>query len=256
MKDQETIAVIKEKLTNKSFSQEWLETIKQDERKGVKQLLNRYYKEKEKEAELHAQFIRMSEFETGLYQEGYRLIAGVDEVGRGPLAGPVVTAAVILPHDFYLPGINDSKALSQLKREEFYEIIMDQAISVSLGQANANEIDYYNIYQATKIAMQRSVEGLNEQPDYLLLDAMRLEQIKIPQESIIKGDSKSISIAAASIIAKVERDRIMKEIGAEYPMYQFESNVGYGTKAHLEALKKYGVTTHHRRSFQPVRQYT
>ncbi|MFD2638256.1 ribonuclease HII [Piscibacillus salipiscarius] len=256
MKENETIAVIKEKLSSHSFSQEWLEKVKQDERKGVKKLLDRFYKEKEKEANLNEHFIKMSENENRLYQEGYQLIAGVDEVGRGPLAGPVLTAAVILPNDFYLPGINDSKALSEQKREEYYHIIKEQALAVSVGQANAKEIDYYNIYQATKIAMQRAVEGLHMEPDYLLLDAMRLEVIKVPQESIVKGDSKSISIAAASIIAKVERDQIMKKLGEDYPMYQFDRNAGYGTTAHLNALEEYGVTPYHRRSFQPVRQYT
>ncbi len=150
MKENETIAVIKEKLSSHSFSQEWLEKVKQDERKGVKKLLDRFYKEKEKEANLNEHFIKMSENENRLYQEGYQLIAGVDEVGRGPLAGPVLTAAVILPNDFYLPGINDSKALSEQKREEYYHIIKEQALAVSVGQANAKEIDYYNIYQATK----------------------------------------------------------------------------------------------------------
>ncbi|SEP56631.1 ribonuclease HII [Piscibacillus halophilus] len=256
MKDRETISVIKEKLSNEEFSHEWLESIKQDERKGVQQLLNRFLKQKEKQSKLHEQFLKMSEFETELYQQGFCYIAGVDEVGRGPLAGPVVTAAVVLPQDFYLPGINDSKSLSEQQRNEYYHVIQEHATSIGIGLADAKEIDYFNIYQATKIAMQRSIEALTTQPDYLLLDAMRLEQVNIEQQSIVKGDAKSISIAAASIIAKVERDRMMKEIGEEYPMYQFERNVGYGTKAHLEALREYGPTPYHRRSFQPVRQYT
>ncbi|RPF56012.1 ribonuclease HII [Aquisalibacillus elongatus] len=256
MSQKETVTVIKERLQKGEFTNGWFEQLKQDSRKGVQQLINRFEKQKQKEQEVHDDFLRMSQIEQQLYNNGYQYIAGVDEVGRGPLAGPVVTASVILPKDIYLPGLNDSKKLSLEQREYFYNRIKENAIAIGVGQADAQEIDYLNIYQATKLAMKRSIDGMAKQPDYLLIDAMRLDQVDVEQQSIVKGDSKSISIAAASVVAKVERDRLMEEIAKDYPMYQFESNVGYGTKAHLDSLKEYGPTPYHRRSFQPVRQYT
>ncbi|TFB23228.1 ribonuclease HII [Filobacillus milosensis] len=256
MTKKETIAVIKKTLEEDQFSTNWFNRIIEDERKGVQQLIKKYSQEKEKETILHEQFIKMSELETALHYKGYQFISGIDEVGRGPLAGPVVAASVILPKDFYLPGLNDSKKLSHEQKEKFYRIIQEEALAVGVGEASAKEIDYYNIYQATKLAMTRSIESLNQKPDYLLIDAMSLENISIEQESIIKGDSKSISIAAASVIAKVTRDQWMAKIGEQYPMYQFENNSGYGTRAHLKALEEHGPTPYHRRSFEPVRQYT
>ncbi|GEL75895.1 ribonuclease HII [Tenuibacillus multivorans] len=256
MSKQETITVIKKKLEQKEFSNKWLEQLKTDERKGVQKLLKQYNQKQEKALQLHEQFIHMTKIETELYETGIDLIAGVDEVGRGPLAGPVVAAAVILPKDFYLPGLNDSKQLTIEQRDHFYETIYKQAMAIGIGQADAKEIDYYNIYQSSKLAMKRAVDSLKQQPNYLLVDAMKIDSLLIEQQSIVKGDAKSISIAAASVIAKVTRDRLMAEIGEVYPMYQFERNVGYGTKAHLNALRKHGPTPYHRRSFQPVRQYT
>ncbi len=174
------------------------------------------------------------------------------KISRGPLAGPVVCAAVILGENFFLPGLNDSKALSEKKREQLYEYIMDHALSVGIGSASATEIDELNIYQATKLAMTRAVKQLEISPEYLLIDAMELP-LSIPQTSIIKGDAKSISIAASSIIAKVTRDRYMKELGEKYPQYGFESHMGYGTSQHIQAIEKYGVIEEHRRSFAPVK---
>ena len=181
-------------------------------------------------------------------EQGFSLIAGIDEVGRGPLAGPVVASAVILPETFYLPGLNDSKKISEAKRELFYETIMEEAIAVGTGIVHNEEIDEINIYEATKKAMITAVAQLSQQPDHLLIDAMKLD-LPIPQLSIIKGDAKSVSIAAASIVAKVTRDRMMKEYAKEYPHYGFDKNMGYGTSAHLDALHAYGLTPWHRKKF-------
>jgi len=190
-------------------------------------------------------------YENELYEKGYNYIAGIDEVGRGPLVGPVVAAAVILPKDFFMEEINDSKKISEKKREYLYNIINENAISIGIGVVNNKRIDEINIYEATKEAMIMAINNLNIKPEYLLIDAMKLST-EIPSLSIIKGDAKSESIAAASIIAKVYRDRMMYELEEKYPMYDFKNNKGYGTKKHLEALKKYGPIDEHRRSFKPV----
>ena len=193
----------------------------------------------------------MKDFENELYNLGINLVAGIDEVGRGPLVGPVVACAVILPKDFYMEEINDSKKLSEKKREMLYSVIMENAISVGIGVKSEKVIDEVNIYEATKLAMIDAVNNLSVKPEHLLIDAMKLD-IDIPQTSIIKGDSKSESIAAASIVAKVTRDRMLDELDLVYPEYGFKNNKGYGTKKHLEAIKKYGVIDEHRRSFSPV----
>jgi len=192
-------------------------------------------------------------YENELYDLGINYIAGVDEVGRGPLYGPVVTAAVILPKDYNLEGLTDSKKLSAKKREQFYDIIMKDALSVSIGIKSAQCIDEINIYEATKEAMYECIEGLAIKPDHILIDAMKLEKLKIPSTSIIKGDSKSESIAAASVIAKVTRDRMMDEEGILHPEYGFESHKGYPTKAHVEAVKKYGILENYRKTFEPIK---
>lgn len=193
----------------------------------------------------------MKDFENELYNLGINLVAGIDEVGRGPLVGPVVACAVILPKDFYMEEINDSKKLSEKKREMLYSVIIENAISVGIGVKSEKVIDEVNIYEATKLAMIDAVNNLSVKPEHLLIDAMKLD-IDIPQTSIIKGDSKSESIAAASIVAKVTRDRMLDELDLVYPEYDFKNNKGYGTKKHLEAIKKYGVIDEHRRSFSPV----
>lgn len=202
----------------------------------------------------------MKQYEAQLHSRGIKHIAGVDEVGRGPLAGPVVTAAVVLPEDFDVPGIDDSKKLSEKKREELYRVIMEKSLAVGIGEASHSTIDEINILQATKKAMKMAVENAeedlrrrssktDENIDYVLLDAVKLEDLDKPQESIVKGDSKVLCIAAASIIAKVTRDRMMVEFAAKYPHYAFESNKGYGTKAHYEGIKEQGICPIHRRSF-------
>lgn len=232
---------------------EFLKECEQDTRKGVQILLQRWKKKKAEEKALEEQFKEMSQFEKVLYKRGFKCIAGVDEVGRGPLAGPVVAAAVILPHNAYLPGLNDSKKLSEQKREELFQQITDCAISIGIGIIPSQVIDDVNIYQATKQAMKKALLGLSVKPDHLLVDAMEIP-MDIPQTSIIKGDAKSVSIAASSIIAKVTRDRLMVRLGHDYPQYGFEKHMGYGTAYHLDALKKYGVTSEHRRSFAPIRE--
>ncbi len=240
-----------QEITNPDDS--FLTECQNDDRKGVVELVNKWYRVYEKDQALRQHFINMSQFEKRLYQQGFSWIAGIDEVGRGPLAGPVVASAVILPETFYLPGINDSKKLSEAKREQFYERIIDGAIAIGTGVIHNDEIDDINIYQATKKAMISAVSQLSQQPDHLLIDAMELD-IPIPQQSIIKGDAKSISIAAASIVAKVTRDRMMKEYAKEYPHYGFEKNMGYGTSVHIDALHTYGLTPWHRRSFSPIKE--
>ncbi|MBR6799680.1 MAG: ribonuclease HII [Firmicutes bacterium] len=217
----------------------------------------RLQKQREKLADMRVR-------EDELRAEGYKYIAGVDEVGRGPLAGPVVTAAVVLPAGFDVLGIDDSKKLSEKKREELFDIIMERAVAVGIGEASEKTIDEINILQATKLAMRKAVEEcdskLKEKQeasgeqnyakiDYVLFDAMKIDEIEKPQESIIKGDANILAIAAASIIAKVTRDRMMVEYDAQYPGYAFAKNKGYGTKAHYEGLHAQGMCPIHRRTF-------
>ncbi len=197
----------------------------------------------------------MLRYEKSLYAQGYQAIAGIDEVGRGPLAGPVVAACVILPKNCKITGLNDSKKIPKSKHEMIYNLVIEKAIAVGIGIMTNEVIDEVNIYQATKLAMQAAInnlEGDNLTPDFLLIDAMKLEN-SIPQESIIKGDANSLSIAAASIVAKVTRDRLMVDYDKAYPGYDFAKNAGYGTKNHLEGLRKLGVTEIHRRTFEPVK---
>ena len=196
----------------------------------------------------------MKEFENELYESGIKYIAGIDEVGRGPLVGPVVTAAVILPKDFYDERINDSKKLTEKKRELLYDVIMENAVSVGIGISSEDAIDDINILEATKKAMIEAVNNLSVKPEHLLIDAVKLN-IDIPQTSIIKGDAKSESIAAASIIAKVTRDRMMIELDKEHPEYDFKHNKGYGTKKHIDAIEKYGILKEHRKTFAPCNKY-
>jgi ribonuclease HII len=201
----------------------------------------------------------MQEYERSLRASGAKYVAGVDEVGRGPLAGPVVTACVILPEDFDVLGVDDSKKLSEKKREELYGVILDKAVAWGIGRADNLLIDEINILEATKMAMKEAVEKadlmLREKTggeagiDHILFDAMTIKDVEIPQTSLIKGDAKSLSIAAASIIAKVTRDREMVEYHQQYPGYAFDTNKGYGTKAHYEGIEKNGITPIHRKSF-------
>ena len=193
----------------------------------------------------------MKDFENELYLKGIEYVAGVDHVGRGPLIGPVVTAAVILPKDYYDERINDSKKLTEKKRELLYDVIMENAIAVGIGMSSNEVIDEINILEATKRAMKEAINNLSVKPEHVLIDAVKLD-IDIPSTSIIKGDAKSQSIAAASIIAKVTRDRMLIEWDKKYPEYDFKHNKGYGTKKHIEAIYKYGVLEEHRKTFEPI----
>ncbi len=193
-------------------------------------------------------------YEKELYSKGAKLIGGVDEVGRGPLIGSVVASCVVLPKDFVLEGLTDSKQLSEKKRNEFYEVIKREAVAIGIGIVDEKKIDEINIYEATKIAMKEAIKNTNIKLDHVLIDAMPLD-IDIDSTSIIKGDAKSISIAAASVIAKVTRDKMMYELDKIYPMYDLAHNKGYGTKKHMEAIKKYGICKYHRLTFRPVTEY-
>ena len=193
-------------------------------------------------------------FERKLREKGITLIGGVDEVGRGPLVGPVVAACVVLPEEFSLEGLTDSKKLSEKKREYFYDEIMRQALGVGVGIISEKKIDEVNIYEATKLAMKEAIKNCGVVPEHILIDAMPLS-LDIPTTSIIKGDFKSITISAASVIAKVTRDRMLDELDKKYPMYDFKDNKGYPTKKHLEAIEKYGIIPEHRKSYGPVRDF-
>ena len=210
----------------------------------------KYYKK----LKLYLECLDNYKYKRELKKEGYKLIGGVDEVGRGPLVGPVVAACVILPNEFNLDGLTDSKKLSEEKRNYFFEEIKKQSISYGIGIIDEKKIDEVNIYEATKLAMKEAINNCKIKPDYVLTDAMKLD-LDIPMTPIIKGDLKSITISAASVIAKVTRDRMMYELDKKYPMYDFKNNVGYPTKKHLEAIDKYGIIKEHRNSYGPVREY-
>ncbi len=190
-------------------------------------------------------------YERDLYQQNIKLIAGVDEVGRGPLVGPVVAAAVILPENYQLEGLTDSKKLSEKKRNLFYEIIKRDAIAVGIGEISAETIDKVNIYEASKLAMIEAINNLSVKPEHVLIDAMPLT-LDVPSTSIIHGDALSLSIAAASVIAKVTRDEMMYKLHEKYPEYHFDKHKGYPTKLHLECLEKYGPLANYRFTYKPV----
>lgn len=194
-------------------------------------------------------------YENELYDKGIKYIGGVDEVGRGPLIGPVVTACVVLPKDFILEGLNDSKQLSEKKRDKFYEYIKEHALACEVGIIGPEKIDEVNIYEATKLAMKQAIDKVKEKLklEHVLIDAMPLE-LDIPTTSIIKGDAKSISIAAASVIAKVTRDKMMYDLDIKYPQYGFKSHKGYPTKKHLEAINEYGLIEGYRKTYGPVKK--
>lgn len=196
------------------------------------------------------------QYERELNEKGIKVIAGVDEVGRGPLIGNVVAACVVLPEGFKLEGLTDSKKLSEKKRNEFYEVISEKALAIGIGRVSEKVIDEVNIYQATKMAMKMAIDEANEKIklEHILIDAMPME-IDIPTTSIIKGDAKSITIAAASVVAKVVRDKEMYELDKLYPMYDLANNKGYGTKKHLQAIEEYGITKYHRVTYAPVAKF-
>ena len=196
----------------------------------------------------------MYQYEEELYENGINFIAGVDEVGRGPLNGPVVSACVVLPKGYHKDGIIDSKKLSEKKRNELFDIIKRDALGIGVGIVYADEIDELNIYEATKKSMKLAINNCNSKIEHVLIDAMKLD-LDIPSTSIIKGDAKSISIAAASIIAKVTRDKMMYELDKKYPMYEYKNHKGYPTKKHIEAINKYGLIEGYRKTYGPVKDY-
>lgn len=245
----ESIATIKNKLQAASYEELplFMEQYKDDSRNGVVALVAKAQKQMDAYEKELQRTENMKKFEK--QYADYEYICGIDEVGRGPLAGPVVACAVILPKDCKILYLNDSKQLSEKKREELYDVIMQQAVAVGIGSASPERIDEINILQATYEAMREAIQNLSVKPDILLNDAVTIPQVDIPQVPIIKGDAQSVSIAAASIVAKVTRDRLMVEYDKVMPEYHFASNKGYGAAAHIEALKKYGATPIHRKTF-------
>ena len=248
-----TIKEIKEQLANiQRLDDPLLAELEQDSRSGVIQAIAKRKRELQKQVDEDLRLEKMLAYEKELYAQGIDLIAGVDEVGRGPLAGPVVAAAVILPKACKIPGLNDSKKIPKSKHKEIYEAVLQNAVAIGIGIKDNQVIDQVNIYEATKLAMMEAIGQLEPQPQHLLIDAMKLD-LPIPQTSIIKGDANSLSIAAASIVAKVTRDQMMEEFDREYPGYDLAQNAGYGTVKHLAGLDKLGVTPIHRRSFEPIK---
>ena len=248
-----TIKEVKELLSSNDVTEAQLVELEKDPRVGVQKLIVSYRKKQAKLLAKKEAFLERFSYEKQFWQKG-ELVAGVDEVGRGPLAGPVVTAAVIIDHNFDLLEVNDSKKLSPEKRLQLYPKILSEAVSVGIGVKSAAVIDQINIYEADRQAMAQAVKALDVKPDALLVDAMNVP-IDIPQIELIKGDAKSNSIAAASIVAKVFRDKLMDDYDKIYPQYGFPRNAGYGTKEHVEALKKYGPTPIHRKTFAPVSDF-
>lgn len=248
-----TIQAIKEELAGiSSLSDPLFEVLLSDGRAGVQAAVKKRRKELEKEALESNRLEALLLYEKKLYETGQEYIAGIDEVGRGPLAGPVVAAAVVLPKNCKIPGLNDSKKIPKTKHQEVYEAVMEKALAVAVSVQEPEVIDRVNIYEATKIAMLDALNKLSIRPDHLLIDAMTLET-SIPQTSLIKGDAKSMSIAAASIVAKVTRDKLMADYDQLYPGYDFVQNAGYGTAKHLQGLQELGITPIHRRSFEPIK---
>ena len=248
-----TIKEIKEQLANiQRLDDPLLAELEQDSRSGVIQAIAKRKREIQKRIDEDERLEGMLAYEKECYARGIELIAGVDEVGRGPLAGPVVAAAVILPKACKIPGLNDSKKIPKYKHKEIYEAVLQNAIAIGIGVKDNHVIDQVNIYEATKLAMMEAIGQLDPQPQHLLIDAMKLD-LPISQTSIIKGDANSLSIAAASIVAKVTRDQMMEEFDKEYPGYDFAQNAGYGTAKHLAGLEQLGVTPIHRLSFEPVK---
>ena len=247
-----TISEIREILLG-SPSEEFLAELELDSRVAVKKLLQAYHKRIEKAALERERFHKMLSYERNYYAEGAKLIAGVDEAGRGPLAGPLVIAAVVMPQEFFISGLNDSKQISASKRDKLYDEILQKALSVSVNIVSISNIDELNIYRATQQGMAEVLLHLDKQPDVALIDAMPVEAGDIKTVSLVHGDALSASIAAASIIAKVTRDRIMEKLDALYPAYKFANNKGYGSKDHMQAIDQDGVTEWHRRSYEPVK---
>ena len=244
--------LVQKQWEKQSFDVAFLNSLAQDERTGVQKIYKSIQSRQEKIAAENNRLISLCQYEHALIKQGKEYIAGVDEAGRGPLAGPVIAGAVILPPTIQLYGLNDSKKISKAKRVELSLAIKKCAVAWAIGQATVEEIAELNILHASLLAMKRAVEGLNISPDHLLVDAVKIPYITIFQTAITKGDSISASIAAASIIAKTHRDEIMVAYHQQYPQYGFDKHKGYGTPEHIQALKEFGVLPIHRRGYAPV----
>lgn len=244
-----TIKEMEQVFAQGNLTEEFLAACRMDTRAAAGKLLRRWEREQTERARVDALY----QYEYEAAQQGMEVVAGVDEAGRGPLAGPVVVAAVILPQGLFLPKLSDSKKLSAKVREELYQKIMDEAVSVGKAVIDEKTIDRINIYQATINGMYDAIFALQPQPQKVLIDAVPLDNLPMPSLSMIKGDAKSASIAAASIIAKVTRDHMMDEYDKKYPEYGFAQHKGYGTAQHVEAIRKYGPCPIHRCSFEPIR---
>ncbi|MDN6731368.1 MAG: ribonuclease HII [Atopostipes suicloacalis] len=251
-----TVKEVKEKLkVIKDSNSDFFQSCLNDDRKGVQKAVKQWQRKQLAKKELTDRFERMNQYEQEAKEAGYLLVAGIDEVGGGPLAGPVVSASVILDEMHPIIGLDDSKKLSLKKRELLFEEVQEKAIGIGIGLVDSQGIDQHNILGATKIAMQKAVNHLNKKVDYLLIDAVDLKN-NLPAKVMNQGDTKSNSIAAASIIAKVTRDKMMQDYAKIYPGYGFENNAGYGTKEHLNGLKDLGPCPIHRYSFAPVRKHS
>ena len=246
------ISEVKELLLGNPSSEQ-LKMLQADERSGVQKLLLAYYKRLEKEAQEKERFTKMLAYESEYYAQGVQYVAGVDEAGRGPLAGPLVIAAVILPRNAFIAGLNDSKQLSAAKRDKLYDEILAKAVAIEVNIVSVSNIDKYNIYAATQRGMAQVLEHLPVQPQVALIDAMPVTAKNMECVPIVHGDALSASIAAASIIAKVTRDRIMERLDTLFPAYGFAHNKGYGSGAHMQAIAEFGATKWHRRSYEPVK---
>lgn len=249
----QTIKEITEQLRTIEEPVPWMETLKEDQRTGVKKALASWQKRYDKKLLIKEAYQSKKVFDASFKPFSTALVAGIDEAGRGPLAGPVVTAAVILPEDTEaLLGLDDSKSITKEKREELATKIRELALAYTVHIQPAEKIDELNIYRATKESMEQAVRELPVKPDFVIADAMQL-MIDCPTSSVIKADAKSLVVAAASILAKTTRDRLMDQIDEDFPMYHFKKNAGYGTADHVKALKENGPCIHHRKTFEPVK---
>lgn len=253
-----SVGEIREWLQSATPNKTQVRNLQKDERAGVRQAIATYVRQRDKALEEAARHERMWSYERQAHEQGYRWIVGVDEAGRGPLAGPVVAGAVILPAAFDLPGLNDSKQVKEETRETLYDAIVEQAVAYGVGIVDVDYIDEHNILQATFEAARRAIrdleQRLGQRSDYLLTDFLKIPGVEQPVEAIVKGDASSYSIAAASILAKVTRDRLMVELAASYPAYGFEKHKGYASPEHLEALRVAGPCAVHRKSFAPIKE--
>ena len=244
-----TIKEIESIFLQGSVTEDFIEACRSDSRKSMQTILRRYERIQNERARLSTMYV----YERAAIATGHAFVAGVDEAGRGPLAGPVAVAAVILPQERYLARLNDSKKLSHTVREELFTQVTEQAISYHISLIDVETIDRINILQATRMGMYEAIASLSPVPQEVLIDAVELPNLSIPSQSIIKGDAKSASIAAASILAKVTRDRLMEAYDERYPNYGFAKHKGYGTREHIEAIQRYGICSLHRKSFEPIR---